>query len=79
MEVTEAERIKMARIITYTITIYHCQQQITAPSLCLVCRMQGRGWEKGEGGHKVMLRKLSSGAGHNELPTAASDGPGICK
>ena len=74
MEVTEAERIKMARIITYTITIYHCQQQITAPSLwCAGCR----GGE--QGGGKVMLRKLSSGAGHNELPTAASDGPGICK
>ena len=75
MSVPEAERIKMARIITYTITIYHCQQQITAPSLwCAGCR----GGEQG-GGDKVMLRKLSSGAGHNELPTAASDGPGICK
>ena len=46
MEVTEAERIKMARIITYTITIYHCQQQITAPSLwCAGCR----GGEQGGG------------------------------
>ena len=42
----------------------------------LVCRMQGG--EQG-GGDKVMLRKLSSAAGHNELPAAASDGPGICK
>ena len=75
MEVTEAERIKMARIITYTITIYHCQQQITAPGLwCAGCR---GGEQRGE--DKVMLKKLSSGAGHNELPTAASDGPGICK
>ena len=74
MEVTEAERIKMARIITYTITIYHCQQQITASILwCAGCR------EGSRGGDKVMLRKLSSAAGHNELPAAASDGPVICK
>ena len=48
----------------------------TALVHALVCRMQG---SRGEGGDKVMLRKLSSGAGHNELPAAASDGPGICK